>query len=226
MIRKLCLGLSLVGLICSPFAFAGNGRVVYKQKQQVAQPVRVKEKVVEYGDILRVIGIPVNQVGAEYRWQASQNQIQSCLTDEEINKIAQVVVSLMEQKFAPQPQPLPNGGGQVIPVPLPTPAPVPPTPGPPPVPDVVSKAENLINARCASCHGVNDHGGQFDFVKNGKISMTDIKGKLPPSDVAWLAYDAVFHERMPQNKPGLTDEEVSIIQSYASYLTLQERNAE
>lgn len=190
---------AILGMIASPVAYATNYGKRYA--------LNVNEKVVQFGDTLRVIGVPVNQTAPEYYFQASQTPQKPCLTEDDIQKIADLVIKSLETKFGPG----------VLPNPSPTPA---PSPSEDPV---VTKAENIISQKCASCHGVSSHGGDFDFVSDGKVALKDLQGSLPASDIAWMMYDAVFHGSMPKGQAALSDDEVSTLQDYALLLTKQER---
>ena len=210
MFKKVCAAVAILGLIGSPVAFATNQ---YRQTQRL----RVAEKVVQFSDTLRVVGIPVSQTGAEYHWQAQpQPQVQAqqpCLSDQDVQKLVTAIVQALRQEFGTQPQPQPQ--------PQPNPTPV----APPPVDPVISKAETIITNKCASCHGVSSHGGNFDFVADGKVVLKDLEGGLPPSDIAWLMYDTTFHGSMPKGQSALSDEEVKQLQDYAVLLTRQERSS-
>jgi len=197
MIKKIVAGILILGLMLTPItAIATPPRYVQPQR------LVIKEKVIQYGDVLRVIGIPVTDANTEYHFKTQQ--LNSCLTDEDAQKIAELVVKLLQDKIAK------DGTGT-------TPAPDQPN-------DAEVKANALIVAKCAACHDSKAPEGQITLVTDGKLTFQDMKGKLSPSNVAWYSYEEAFAGHMPKGKPALTDDEVSILKDYATFLMKKERD--
>jgi hypothetical protein len=166
--------LSLIDVYANPRIRINRERVI------------IREKVVNYGELLKVIAVPVTETNAEYYFEkASKVHI----SDEDAKKIAEFVIKLLEEKLADETSPDNPTESQVV---------------------------ELVNNRCLDCHNNDKRGGDLSFVGlDGTLTLSNTDNTLTEGEIATLMYLAAFDGSMPKGGTKLTDEEVALLQKFA-----------
>lgn len=183
-------------------AYAGG--VVYAPRQNVAankyvqkEQIVVREKVIQFGDNVRIVGIPVEETDAEYYFRKSKEGCAPSLTDGDMQKLAGFLADeLIRRGYA--------GGGL--------------QPQDPKISDAEAKFTSLVNSRCATCHTGENAKDGLSFMRDGKLFLEDLEGKLTKEEIADQMLDSVLLERMPKTGTKFNNEEILTIQNYKNEL--------
>jgi hypothetical protein len=186
-------------LACSQVQAGGKVAV----KNIAVEKVTVVEKTIQFGDAFKVIGIPVNQLGAEYYYQPKQN-----LTEDEAKRIAVAVVEELARRGII--------GGVVPPSPQPSP------PEHPKLSPIEITALQLIKRRCATCHTGDTAAAGLAF-SNGTLELTDKTGKWDVAKIAGAMARQTLIGKMPKNGNKLTNEEVLVFQDLQDFYLSKDR---
>lgn len=184
--KRLAIGLFLLfvfGVISYP-AF-GNPRRITLSNQRVV----IREKVVNYGELLKVIAVPVTETDAEYYFEkASKVHI----SDDDAKKIAEFVIKLLEEKLATDETT--NELEQKV-------------------ADLVNN--NCLDCHNNDKRG----GDLSFVGTDGSLTLSDTNGKLTEAEIAFLMYSQSFDQKMPKGKDPLSDEDVSLLKQYTLFKT-------
>lgn len=181
--RKL-IGTIIAGVILSLFA-ANLSTANPRHRVVVRDQVVVKEKVVNYGQLLKIIAVPVTQTDAEYYWEkASKVEI----SDEDAQKIAEYVIKLLEERLE---------GEKTV------------------NETETAVAEIVNNKCLSCHNGEKKGGGLSFIGEDGSLSLSHEDGSLTQGEVAFLMFSATFDQTMPKGGEKLTDDEVSVLRKFA-----------
>jgi hypothetical protein len=188
----------LLILVCATALGAGPANSVYNQNRK-NENIIVKEKVVQFGSNLKIVGIPVTDLGPEYYYRKSPQKGEMINEDSLARKIAEEIAKkLVELGIRPVE---PNKQDQTV-----------------------AKANDLIDKRCASCHSGDNPDAGLSFVdEGGKLKLVDKNEKLTQPEIAWLMFSNVLDETMPKSGNKLNLDETKVVHEYAKYLTKQEK---
>lgn len=202
--KRLWIAITCLLIIVPPTLGGGYGQVSNNQ-------LIIREKVVQFGDSFKIIGIPVSETKAEYYYQRKQSTGQ--FTDDDAKKIASYVVDELLRRSGNIPQNPQNPSNP--------PNPEQPNEG---VSLIEKQTLPLINGRCGTCHSGDTAAGGLSFIKDDKLKLEDLKGVLSEDSIAWMMFSATLDESMPKNGNKLTNEEINLLHDLAKHFTKRKRN--
>lgn len=185
------------GVVYAPRQTAYNNKVT--QKEQVV----VREKIIQFGDNIRIVGIPVEETDAEYYFRKSKEGCAPALSEGDMQKLAGFLADeLIKRGYT-------GGGGLGNPV-------------EPKISEAEAKFTSLVNTRCATCHSGDNAKDGLSFIKDGKLLLEDLNDdvtkRLTKEELADIMFDSVLNQRMPKTGNKLTDEETAVFQTYKNEL--------
>ena len=180
-----------------------------------ANQVVIEQKVIEYGDSLQIIAVPVTDVGLQYYYQSEPLRGRG-LTQEDRDQIVQEVVkgvlAGIDERFE-----IANPDGSVTPPKEPTPTPTPPESATPGLTELDKKVFDIMTGRgsCAICHtegSLEKANMPVLLTKDGSLSkLTDSTSEQLRR---WKIWDSVFEGRMPKNNGVLSDNDTKVFKDW------------
>jgi hypothetical protein len=177
-----------------------NYRSVYNNNRE---KILIQEKIVQFGNNLKIVGIPVTDLYPEYYYKKSENRGNMIDEDALAKKLAdEIMKRFQEMGLRPSDQ---NNG---------------------PKPDqTLSLARELVERRCATCHSGDRPDGGLSFLdEEGNLHLVDKNEKLTGVEIAWDMFSATLEEHMPKNGNKLKPEEVELLHNLAKYLTKEQKS--
>lgn len=204
---KIINALLILGFLVNPVLGSGRSFV----KQRVQNEVVVQQKVIKFDDFsqLRVVAVPVSNLGLQYYYEAEPLRRNDNLSDEDIDKIVSgVVEGILDQiQVTGEGEPDPQGPGTSPEGPEPQNSPVGEQPS-----TLDEKVLSLFNNKCLVCHDTTSHKGKLVLVgDDGKLS------KFTDGQVAKIlrrttgGFNLPQNKRMPLNSDALEDTEVQTL---------------
>lgn len=212
--KSLALGLAL--LMMTPLTAGvsrSRSRYISSYHDNVNRVV-IEQKVLEYDDSLKIIAVPVTDIGLQYYYQSEPLRGRGLSEDDKKQIIEEVVAGVLkgiDEKFEVVPDEggeNGNQGGGVVP------------PVQPPTDNNTSALDaailKIVTSKCSTCHtedGLAKDGIPTLLKKDGSLSvLADLKDEKLRR---WDIHDSVFSGRMPKNDTPLTDEEVDTFKQWA-----------
>lgn len=179
----------LAFLVC--FGLAGTTKAdPYKVPSYQSQ--RIKEKIIEYGEAIKVLGIPVRDVGTEYYFRKPVTDAK--LSEEDIQRIVDALLKALSEDLADDKTEGEN-------------------------PEVVAQFQKLVEQKCYKCHTADDPGGSYSFVSDEKFKLQNVENEeMNEFEIVSKMRKIVKLGKMPKSGP-LTDEEFQVFENYFDYLT-------
>lgn len=195
-IKNLLMALLLIGCLGVALPVYSGEYLTYRPNAQ-----RIREKIIEYNQPLKIIGIPVAETNSEYYYKKSAIN-EGRLSDEEIDRIADAIVAKLKKDLGDSPDNEANFN------------------------ELETNFSALVKTKCAACHNPEQHGGNLGFVDaDGKFKLEDYSedGSATQAEIAGLMFDAVFEQRMPKDKEKLSDQDTDLFRKYQSFVLKRDR---